>query len=308
MRVLCLFGPQVAETIAAAVPAVEVVAVDARSPGDLPDTVHGDVLFGWSDSPAFPELAGRVPWIHLPGTGVDGLPPDLFEGRTVTCSRGLSAIPIAEFVVGAILAFEKRFPQVWLSEPPERWNFAEVGELAGRTVGLVGIGGIGTAIAGRLAPFGVSLRAVRRNPARGGVDGVELAAGPAELVASADHLVLAAPATDRTRHLVDAELLAHVKPGMHLVNVARGALVDHDALRVALGDGRIACATLDTVDPEPLPAGHWLYAHPRVRLSAHVSWGSPRAVDRIVEQFVANLRRRLAGEQLAGVVDAAEGY
>ena len=98
----------------------------------------------------------------------------------------------------------------------------------------------------------------------------------AELVADADHLVLAAPATAKTEHFVDAELLAQVKPGLHLVNIARGALVDQDALRVALDDGRVAMATLDTVDPEPLPAGHWLYSSIRTcGCRAHVSWFAP---------------------------------
>src|SRR5205807_9252313 len=123
-----------------------------------------------------------------------------------------------------------------------------------------------------------------------------------------DHLVLAAPATPRTRHLIDAEALALVKPGVHLVNIARGALVDQDALRVALDDGRVAMATLDTVDPEPLPEGHWLYSHPKVRLSAHVSWSSPHATTRMFESFAENLRRYAAGEPLEGVIDVDEGY
>jgi phosphoglycerate dehydrogenase-like enzyme len=120
--------------------------------------------------------------------------------------------------------------------------------------------------------------------------------------------VLAAPATPRTRHLINAESLALVKPGVHLVNIARGALVDQDALRVALDDGRVAMASLDTVDPEPLPEGHWLYSHPKVRLSAHVSWASPAGMERTLEIFVDNLRRHAAGEQVLHVVDADEGY
>jgi len=99
-----------------------------------------------------------------------------------------------------------------------------------------------------------------------------------------------------------------VKPGVHLVNIARGALVDQDALRAALDDGRVAMATLDTVDPEPLPEGHWMYAHPKVRLSAHVSWYTPLLLQRAVEQFVENLDRYVAGVPLHDVVDPAEGY
>ena len=129
-----------------------------------------------------------------------------------------------------------------------------------------------------------------------------------DLLPDVDHLVLAAPGTARTRHLVDAAALAAVKPGVHLVNIARGSLVDQDALRVALDDGRVAMATLDTVDPEPLPEGHWLYSHPKVRLSAHVSWASPAGMARTLEIFVDNLRRYAAGEPVLHVVDADEGY
>jgi phosphoglycerate dehydrogenase-like enzyme len=99
-----------------------------------------------------------------------------------------------------------------------------------------------------------------------------------------------------------------VKPGIHLVNIARGRLVDQDALRVALDDERVAMATLDTVDPEPLPAGHWLYSHPKVRVSAHISWASHLGMGSTVELFVENLRRRVAGEPLQDVVDAEQGY
>jgi phosphoglycerate dehydrogenase-like enzyme len=92
------------------------------------------------------------------------------------------------------------------------------------------------------------------------------------------------------------------------VNVARGALVDQDALRAALDDGRVALASLDAVDPEPLPDGHWLYAHPRVRVSPHVSWHMPGAADMLLDAFLDNLRRYRAGEPLTGVVDRAAGY
>jgi len=129
-----------------------------------------------------------------------------------------------------------------------------------------------------------------------------------ELLGRADHLLIALPATARTRRLVGADALARVKPGVHLINIARGSIVDQDALRVALDDGRVARASLDTVEPEPLPPGHWLFTHPRVRLSAHVSWGMPGAFDRFVDSFAANLARYVADEPLEGTVDLEEGY
>jgi phosphoglycerate dehydrogenase-like enzyme len=130
----------------------------------------------------------------------------------------------------------------------------------------------------------------------------------AEALDGADHVVIAAPLTGATRHLIDAGALAQMKPGVHLVNIARGRLVDQDALRVALDDGRVAMATLDTVDPEPLPAGHWLYEHPKVRLSAHISWASHLGVHSTVDLFVENLHRYAAGQPLADIVNPDEGY
>jgi phosphoglycerate dehydrogenase-like enzyme len=99
-----------------------------------------------------------------------------------------------------------------------------------------------------------------------------------------------------------------MKPGAHLVNVARGAIVDQDALRRALDAGRVAMASLDAVEPEPLPAGHWMYGHPRVRLSPHISWNMPGAAEILVDAFIDNLRRWRNGEPLDGVVDRAAGY
>jgi phosphoglycerate dehydrogenase-like enzyme len=130
----------------------------------------------------------------------------------------------------------------------------------------------------------------------------------AELAAWADHLVVAAPATADTRHLIGSEVFAAIKPGAHLVNIARGSLIDQDALRAALEDGRVALATLDTVDPEPLPAGHWMYDHPRVRVSPHISWSAPGSIQRLFDCFLDNVRRRAEGQPLTGVVDVAAGY
>ena len=221
---------------------------------------------------------------------------------------GASAVPISEWVLAAMLAFEQRLPDVWLSAPPKRWHFADLGGLHGRTLGLVGLGGIGTAIAERARPFGMRIVALRRTTAPSEIAGVEIVTALDDVLAVADHLVLAAPATPATRHLLDTAALERVKPGVHIVNIARGSLVDQDALRIAVDDGRVARASLDTVTPEPLPAGHWMYDHPRVRLSAHVSWCSPDMLSSLYDSFVTNLGHRLAGRPLEGTVDVAAGY
>ncbi|MGZ4804636.1 MAG: NAD(P)-dependent oxidoreductase [Acidimicrobiia bacterium] len=302
MRALNELGHRIGDQIRAAVPDADVIDL---GPDSSPAELSGDVLFGGWGPRSFEY---DVPWVQLSGTGVDKVPPELLRGRVVTCARGASAVPISEFVLGAMLAFEKRFPDVWLHEPPEHWNFDRLGGLQGRTLGIVGLGGIGAAIAERALPFGMRVFAVRRTAAASPVDGVELVPSLDALLEVSDHVVLAVPLTPRTEHLLDAAAFAVVKPGVHLVNIARGRLVDQDALRVALDDDRVAMATLDTVDPEPLPAGHWLYEHPKVRLSAHISWASHLGIDTTVDLFVDNLRRHAAGEPLRDVVDPEEGY
>ena len=110
--------------------------------------------------------------------------------------------------------------------------------------------------------------------------------------------------------MIDARALEAIpaQAGLHLVNVSRGALIDQEALRAALADGRIARASLDVTTPEPLPAGHWLYSHPCTRISNHVSWNMPGAFELLLDKFIENLRRYRAGEPLAGLVDAQAGY
>jgi phosphoglycerate dehydrogenase-like enzyme len=137
---------------------------------------------------------------------------------------------------------------------------------------------------------------------------VEIVRDLPELMASADHVVVAASLTPATRHLIGRDALAAVKRGAHLVNIARGGLVDQDALREALDDGRIALASLDVCDPEPLPAGHWLYTHPKVRLTPHISWSMPGAIAGLVDTFVENLHRWLRSEPLVRIVDISQGY
>lgn len=307
-RVLNLLGEPAAAAALAAVPDAEILTCAADA---VPDDARAEVMFSpFSPMPLHDRLDEiGVRWMHIPGTGVDGWPREILAARTVTCGRGVSAVPIAEFCLAAMLACEKDIPRVFLTGVPEHWNVHNpMGELAGKTVGLVGLGGIGEAVARRALAFDCRVRALRRRPEQGGPEGVEMATDLGDLLASADHLVIAAPATAATEHLLDDEAFAMVKPGVHIVNIARGSLIDQDALRRALDDGRVALATLDTVTPEPLPEGHWLFSHPRVRVTAHVSWGSPHTFRRMMQLFADNLARYVAGEPLVGVVDPDEGY
>ncbi len=308
IRVLSHLPRASVEALAGPLPDVEILHVPTE--GEPPPELRGEVLltFAWG-SPNLALLAERgVRWIHTIGTGVDRFPLAVVGDRVLTCSRGASAIPIAEWTLAMLLAFEKRLPESWIAGPPERWNQAELGGLHGRTLGLVGLGGIGAAVATRAQAFGMRVLGLRRSPGPGPIAGVLPATDLAELLAASDHVVIAASATPETQHLIGREALAQVKPGVHLVNVSRGSLVDQDALREALDAGRVERASLDVCDPEPLPEGHWLYSHPRVRLSPHISWSAPGALERLFATFAENLRRWREGLPLEGRVDLERGY
>jgi phosphoglycerate dehydrogenase-like enzyme len=207
-----------------------------------------------------------------------------------------------------MLAFEKRLPESFITEPPPAWNSANLGVLSGKSLGLIGVGAIGSEIARRALCFDMRVVGLRRSDRPFPFAAIEPAHSVLSVVDGADHVAIAAPATPQTHHLVDKGVLAAMKDGVHLVNIARGALIDQDALLEALDAGKVARASLDVVDPEPLPAGHPLYTHPGVRLSPHISWSGPITMPRTMEMFLANLQRYRHGEVLEGLVDVDAGY
>jgi phosphoglycerate dehydrogenase-like enzyme len=300
-----------AERVRDAYPDVDLIEFTG---GEPPVGLQADAFFGgymgWDAILQWLDAAG-VRWVQLSGTGIDNVAPAVFShGRVVTNARGASAVPISEWVMAAVLAWAKRMPETFLHEPPKYWNFPNppLDRIEGSTLAVVGLGGIGAAVATRAQAFGMHVRAMRRTDAPSPVPGVEVVSSLDELLPGAAHVVLAAPATAKTRHLIDAAAFAKMTPGAHLVNIARGALVDQDALRHALDDGTVAQATLDTVDPEPLPGGHWLYEHAKVRLTAHISWYTPQLQATAVDILLENIGRYLSGEPLLYVVDPVEGY
>jgi phosphoglycerate dehydrogenase-like enzyme len=298
---------EVPELVRKRFPHVEVVEVPLD--GDPGSDLVGDALLVVpTRATNVAQLAPRVSWLHAIGTGVGELPDQAFAVPLVTCSRGYGIVPIAEFVLMSMLAFEKRVPDLWLHEVPAHWHSPRLGGLTGRSLGLIGVGGIGQGVARRALAFDMEVLALRRRDLPPPLTEVRIVRSLEELLPLCDHLVVAAPHTARTHHLLDARAFDLVRPGVHVVNVSRGGLVDQEALRMALDDGRVALASLDAVDPEPLPAGHWLYTHPRVHLSSHISWSSHAGQASFVDLFLENLRRYLAGEPMNGIVDPVERY
>ncbi len=219
----------------------------------------------------------------------------------VTNARGVFDRPLAEYVLGAVIAYAKDSLTSFDLQRRHEWRHRETRSITGATALVVGTGGIGREIAKLLRAAGLVVRgagrrAVADDPDFGEiVDSADLAAE----VGWCDHLILAAPLTPATRGLVDAEVLAAMKPDAHLVNIARGPMVDEAALLEALTQRRIGGATLDVFDTEPLPPGHPLWDAPNVTVTAHMSADAVGWRETLAAQFATNVRRWLAGRAAA---------
>ncbi|WP_250285325.1 MULTISPECIES: D-isomer specific 2-hydroxyacid dehydrogenase family protein [unclassified Frankia] len=254
-----------------------------------------------------PAWFGDVEWVHTVSAGVDSYPSWLLSAPVVTCSRGLHATQISEWVVTALLTGARQ--NSWVTAPVTAFPRPTPGALlAGSTLGIVGFGEIGQAVARRALALEVDVVALRRRDRPSPVDGVRLLPDLAGLLAVSDAVLLSAAATPDTHHLIDETALRQVRPGVHLLNIARGTLIDQEALRPALDDGRVRLASLDVTDPEPLPADHWLFTHPQVRISPHISGWAPSLEQAIARRFHENLLRYRSGQPLIGLVDPTAGY
>lgn len=283
--------------------------------GDVSDATM--LLRWWTPIGVFRKTLAAAPnlrWIHTPSAGVEHLliPEVLDRDIVLTNSAGAHAIPIAEFVLMFMLTHIKRAFDLKAMKP-EEWDddgdSLRCGELFAHTMLIIGFGNIGEEIAKRARGFGMRVLASRRRPRP--TEGVDLVVGEdgwRELLPQADFVVLAAPLTEATRGMFNADAFARMKPNAFLVNIARGQIVDTDALLAALHEGRIAGAALDALPVEPLPPDHPLWKAPNTFITPHISYSSPRTRERLVNMFFDNLRRFLNGEPLFNVVDKEAGY
>jgi phosphoglycerate dehydrogenase-like enzyme len=270
--------------------------------------------FRWQGLAGVIAEAPRLRWVHACSAGVDHLLPALADRPDIvlTNSTGVFERPIAEYVLGLMLAHAKGFAETARAQAARRWAYWETATLAGATLVVIGAGRIGTAIAALAAAAGVRVVGIRRSAPRGAPPPpFAWLVGAADLVsaiAEADFVAVATPATPATDRLVDARVLAAMKPTAYLVNVGRAAAVDTDALATALHSGALAGAALDVFDHEPLPPDNPLWEIPNLLVSPHMSADATGWASRIVEQFVANVEAWRAGRPLDGVVDRSRGY
>jgi len=286
---------------------------------DLDLAADADVAFAIALNKDAVARATQLQWLHCSGHAVGHFPlADLAaRGIVVTNSRGIQAVPIAEHVMACLLALARRLPET-LSDQQERiWRpNTYVGEaspwlLAGRTIGVIGVGTIGEAIAARAKAFGMHVIGLRRSPAREVPAGFDEVVGPVDrdrLLAAADVVVLAAPLTSETHRLLDAAAIARMKSGAVVINVARGQLIDERALAEALEAGRLGGAVLDVFTSEPLAPDSPFWSLPNVIVTPHNSGFRTGHFDAVIDLFSENLTRFERGVELLNRVDLQTGY
>lgn len=255
-----------------------------------------------------PHWPGRVRWVCTTTPALDVYPPWLFEVPVVTCARGIAAEDVADYVIAAIYR-QAMDVEAAAIRGPEQWAQGRyLGQVAGCCVGILGLGQVGTAVARRATALGARVLAVRRSTAsRLGVIGVEMRSRLSEVIREADHIVVALPRSSETRHLLDRRLLAQARPGAHLVNVSHGSIIKEGALIAALDSGILGFATLDATDPEPLPAGHPLYRHPRVLITPGIAAAHSQSEEGVLNKILANITRFSRGQRPTDVIERARG-
>jgi phosphoglycerate dehydrogenase-like enzyme len=271
------------------------------------------------DRDIFP-FATRLRWVQSPAVGVGNLmfPELLASDVVITSARGVRARAMAEHVLGVTIALARQLPLALRAQAAHEWAQdrlegpeSGIRALAGLRMGIVGLGAIGTEVAKIAAPFGFRVTAIRRRadrPVPSGVDRVWTPDRLVDLLAESDVVVLAAPHTPETKQLIGRRELDRIKRGAFLVNVARGKLIDDQAVVDALTDGRLGGAALDVFTREPLDPASPYWDLPNVIITPHTSGAMPDYWTPLVALFSENLRRFEAGQPLLNVVDKVAGY
>jgi phosphoglycerate dehydrogenase-like enzyme len=259
-------------------------------------------------------FATRARWLHHFGTGVDGVltPEVLANPLPLTNGRGVFRVPLGEWTVAAMLFFSYDLRRVVRQQEAGVWEPFICQMLHGKTLGIVGYGGIGSAAAERARPFGMKVIALRRRSSLFGSDPLLDATFPPEqindLMSASDYVLVAAPLTPETRGMVGAAQIAAMKHTGVIINVGRGPVIDQAALQAALEAGKIRGAALDVFEVEPLPAGHAFYKMQNVLVSPHTADRVENFHALAYEAFFENFRRFEAGEPLINLVDKHAGY
>jgi len=280
-----------------------------------------EVLYGIPDvaPPALARTVAANPnlrWVMTMAAGggsqvvAAGLPDEALNRIVFTTSAGAHGVPLAEWAVFGLFCGRKELPRLQRQQRAHDWPTRIVGRpIEGSTVLIAGLGGIGQQVAARCKALGMTVLGVKRSVSPvDNVDEVHALDDLAAIIGRADHIVLTLPGTEQTEHLVNAELLAKTKPGVTVVNVGRGTVIDEGALIDALRTEQVGFAALDVFEREPLEADSPLWDLDNVLISPHSGGLDSKEDERICEIFCRNLRAYLAGRPMDNVVDSSLGY
>ena len=315
--VVRLDKPERLAGLQAVAPGVNIVTVGTHEQA-LEALNDAQVLIGFCDQELF-AAAPQLHWVQVYAAGVDRCVPlpGIQEGnKLLSNGQKLASPALAEHAVSMMMSLVRGLDLYHINQLQGSWQrgielgHGEFIEMAGRTVLVVGLGGIGTQVAKRAHGLGMRVIATRGSRREGPdyVEYVGLAHEVVKLAKQADVVINTTPLTDQTRGMFNAEFFAAMKPTAYFVSVGRGASTVTDDLVAAINNGDIAGAGLDVTDPEPLPEGHELWSTPRVIITPHSGWRSDKSRDRLYLLVQENLRRYIAGEPLLSVVDIKRGY
>lgn len=300
-------------------PAETSIAVGEKAEAFERAAPDADVIFNWSGSGDLLRdvfrMCPRVHWVHTRSAGLDGLLfPELVESAAVlTNASGVFSESLGEFALAGILFFAKDLRRMIRNQTEGRWEPFDITEVAGQTLGIIGYGDIGRAVAARARAMGMRVVAVKRHAlAAGATDAyaerIYTPERTSEMIALADYIVAAAPLTVETRGLIGEREFAAMKPTAVVINLGRGPVIDEAAMVRALVRRRIRGAVLDVFDTEPLPEGHPFYRLDNVLLSPHSADHTPDWLERAMQLFLDNFARFHRGLPLKNLVDKELGY
>ncbi len=309
------FGQRLAERF----PELDVVQRDSYE-GIDEHLRDAEIVFTISLRPEQFAITHKLRWIHAPSAAVHQfLFPELVDSDVIlTNSTEVHGPVVAEHVLALIFALAKKIPQATVLQQKHVWGKEAIWEegyrpreVAGSTLGLIGVGSIGRRVALMASAVGMRVIAVREHIDKGAPDGVEAVFAPSELdklLAQSDFVVMAAPLVSATQGLLNTERIALMKPDSFLINVGRGPQVDESAIADALRSRRIAGAALDVFEHEPLPPESPLWDLENLLITPHTAGLTVKLWERHYDLFSANLRRYLSHQQLRYVVDKRKGY
>jgi phosphoglycerate dehydrogenase-like enzyme len=295
---------------------VEIVIGDSRSEVEKA-AADASVVFNWSGSLELlrevVRAASQLQWLHSRSVGLERtLFPELIEHSVIlTNGRGVYSAALGEFALAAILYFAKDFRRMIRNQMKGKWEQFDVETIAGQTVGIVGYGDIGRAVATRVRPLGMKVLALKRHKSSNPEPLIEQAYGPdglIEMLSRCDYVVVAAPLTAETRGMIAEGEFAAMKSTAIVINVGRGPIIKEEAMLHALSSGRIKGAALDVFDEEPLPRNHPFYRMENVLLSPHCADHTSDWLEQAMRLFIEQYERFRAGQPLLYLVNKKLGY